>query len=110
MLCRCHMRIDFCHGNGTMAQHFLNKADIDIRLQKACGKRMAKHASGKLNAYLAKIDRQAQEHFERLIGAMKQAQGITEQPKAENAVEWSERLNNIRNCAIEIINKEIIYT
>ena len=43
--------------------------------------------SGKLNAYLADIDRQAQERFERLIEGMKQAQGITEQPKAENALE-----------------------
>lgn len=39
--------------------------------------------SGRLNAYLADIDRQAQERFERLIEGMKQAQGITEQLKAE---------------------------
>ena len=44
--------------------------------------------SGKLNAYLADIDKQAQERFERLIEGMKQAQGITEQLKAENALEW----------------------
>ena len=44
--------------------------------------------SGKLYAYLADIDRQAQERFERLIEDMKQAQGITEQLKAENALEW----------------------
>ena len=65
--------------------------------------------SGKLNAYLADIDRQAQERFERLIGDMKQEQGITERLKEENALEWTGRLNNIRNCVIEIINKEIIY-
>ena len=47
----------------------------------------AANMSGKLNAYLADIDRQAQERFERLIEGMKQAQGITEQPKAENALE-----------------------
>ena len=46
--------------------------------------------SGRLNAYLADIDRQAQERFERLIEGMKQAQGITEQLKAENALEWTE--------------------
>ncbi len=46
--------------------------------------------SGRLNAYLADIDRQAQERFERLIEGMKQAQGITEQLKAENALEWRE--------------------
>ena len=65
--------------------------------------------SGKLNAYLADIDRQAQERFERLIESMKQAQGITEHLKAENALEWTGRLNNIRACAREIVNEEIIY-
>ena len=64
--------------------------------------------SGKLNAYLADIDRQAQEHFERLIEGMKQAQGITERLKEENALEWTGRLNNIRACAREIVNEEII--
>ena len=44
--------------------------------------------SGRLNAYLANIDKQAQERFERLIEGMKQAQGITEQLKAENQLEW----------------------
>ena len=64
---------------------------------------------GKLNTYLANIDRQTQERFERLIEDMKLAQGITEQLKAENALEWTGRMNNIRACAMEIINKEIIY-
>ena len=44
--------------------------------------------SGRLNAYLADIGRQAQERFERLIGDMKQAQGITEHLKAEDALDW----------------------
>ena len=66
--------------------------------------------SGQLNAYLANIDKQAQERFERLIEGMKQTQGITEQLKAENALEWVGRMNNIRACAMEIVNEEIIYT
>ena len=66
--------------------------------------------SGRLNTYLADIDRQAQERFERLIEGMKQAQGITEQLKEENALEWLGRMNNIRACAREIVNEEIIYT
>ena len=66
--------------------------------------------SGKLSAYLISIDRQAQERFERLIEDMKQTQGITEQLKAENALEWVEKLGNIRACAREIVNKEIIFT
>ena len=66
--------------------------------------------SGKLNAYLANIDKQVQERFERLIEGMKQTQGITEQLKSENALEWVGRMNNIRACAMEIVNEEIIYT
>ena len=66
--------------------------------------------SGRLNAYLADIDRQAQERFERLLEGMKQAQGITEQLKEENTLEWLGRMNNIRACAREIVNEEIIYT
>lgn len=66
--------------------------------------------SGRLNAYLFEIDRQTQEGFERLIEEMKQAQGITEQLKAENALEWVGRMNGIRVCAREIVNTELIYS
>ena len=65
--------------------------------------------SGRLNAYLADIDRQKQERFKRLIEGMKQEQGITEQLKAENALEWTGRVNNIRACARGIVNNEIIF-
>ena len=43
------------------------------------------------------------------LEGMKQAHGITEQLKAENALEWVGRLNNIRACAMDIVNEEIIY-
>ena len=65
--------------------------------------------SGRLNTYLADIDRQAQERSHRLIEDMKQAQGITERLKEENALEWTGRLNNIRACAREIVGKELVY-
>ena len=65
---------------------------------------------GRLNTYLVEIDKQAQERFERLTEQMKQAQGIAEQLKTENALEWGQRMNNIRACAREIVEKEIIYT
>ena len=65
--------------------------------------------SGKLNSYLSDIDKQAQERFERFIEDMKRAQGITEQLKSENQLLWVQRLNNIRACAMEIVNEEIIY-
>ena len=64
---------------------------------------------GRLNTYLADIDRQAEELFFGLVEQMKQAQGITEHLKAENQLEWVQRLSNIRACAREIVEKEIIY-
>ena len=64
--------------------------------------------SGRLNDYLADIEEQAQERFERVVEQMKQAQGITEQLKAENQMEWVARMNNIQACAREIVEKEII--
>lgn len=66
-------------------------------------------ASGKLNSYLADIDQQAQDRLELLVEQMIQAQGIAEQLKAENALEWVQQMNNIRACAMEIVNSEIIY-
>ena len=65
--------------------------------------------SGRLNTYLADIDKQAQERMERLTEQMKQAQGITEQLQVEKALEWTQRMNNIRACAKEIVEKEIIF-
>ena len=64
--------------------------------------------SGKLNAHLAEIDRQAEEIFFRLIKQMANREGVTEQLKAENQMEWVRRMNNIRNIAAEIINHELI--
>ncbi len=65
--------------------------------------------SGKLNNYLADIDKQAEEMFERLIKQMATADGITEQLKAADQMAWIGRMNNIRNRAIEIVNSEIIF-
>ena len=65
--------------------------------------------SGKLNSYLADIDLQASERLERLTEQIKQAEGITEQLKAENAMEWVQKMNNIRHRAEEIVYSEIIY-
>ena len=66
--------------------------------------------SGKLNIYLADIDNQAEEVFERLTRQMAIAEGVTEQLKADNQMAWVGRMNNIRNRATEIINTKIIYT
>ena len=65
--------------------------------------------SGRLNSYLADIEEQSQERFERIMEQMKQVQDITEQLKAENVLEWVGRMNNIQACARESVDKEIIY-
>ena len=62
-----------------------------------------------LNRYLADINKQAEEMFDTLISQYKTAEGITEQLKADNQLEWVRRMNNIRNRAIEIVNQELIY-
>ena len=64
--------------------------------------------SGKLNAYLAEIDRQAEDMFSRLVKQTAECEGVTEQLKAENQMEWVRRMNNIRNRSAEIINHELI--
>ena len=66
--------------------------------------------NGKLNSYLADIDRQAEELFSRLVKQMAEAEGVTEQLKADNQMEWVGRMNNIRNRAMEIVNAKLIYT
>ena len=65
--------------------------------------------SGKLNGYLADIDGQAEEMFSRLIEQTAECEGITEQLKSDNQLEWVRRINNIRNRIIEIINDDLIY-
>ena len=65
--------------------------------------------SEKLNSYLSDIDRQAEELFSRLVKHMAKAEGVTEQLKADNQMEWVGRMNNIRNKAMEIVNSELIY-
>ena len=65
--------------------------------------------SGKLNGYLADIDRQAEEMFSRLVKQLAKAEGVTEKLKAADLMEWVRRMNNIRNRAMEIVNSELIY-
>ena len=65
--------------------------------------------SGKLNGYLADLDKQAEELFTRLIKQMAERDGITEKLKADNQMEWVGRMNNIRSRATEIVNHDIIY-
>ena len=64
---------------------------------------------GKLNAYLYDINTQAEEMFSELVKQMSQRNGITEQLKADNQLEWVRRMNNIRHRDTEIINHDLIY-
>ena len=66
--------------------------------------------SGKLNSYLADIDKQAEDMFLRLVEQIANREGVTEQLKAENQLEWAGRMNNIRSRAVEIVNAELIYS
>ena len=66
--------------------------------------------SGKLNGYLADIDKQAEDMFFRLVKQMAEREGVTEQLKADDQMEWVARMNNIRSRATEIVNTDLIYT
>ena len=66
--------------------------------------------SGKLNGYLADIDKQAEDMLFRLVKQMAEREGVTEKLKADNQMEWVARMNNIRSRATEIVNNDIIYT
>ena len=65
--------------------------------------------SGKMNGYLADLDKQAEEMFSRLVKQMAEREGVTEHLKAKKQMEWVARINNIRNRAIEVVNTEIVF-
>ena len=65
--------------------------------------------SGKLNGYLADLDKQAEEMFSRLVRQMAEREGVTEQLKADNQMEWVGWMNNIQNRAIEVVNTDIVF-
>ena len=66
--------------------------------------------SGKLNGYLADIDRQAEALFFRLVEQMAEREGITEKLKAEQPMEWVGKMNALREAAAEIVNAEVIFS
>ena len=65
--------------------------------------------SGKLNDHIADINQQAEAMFFQLVKQLAEQEGITEQFKAENQMEWVRKMNNIRNRAKEIVYNELIY-
>ena len=65
--------------------------------------------TGQLSSHLADIDRQAEEVFNELVRKYAKTLGVTEQLKAENQMKWVSLMNNIRACATETVNRDIIY-
>ena len=65
--------------------------------------------SGKLNSYLADIDLQAEEMFSRLVKQLAEKENVMEALKAENQMLWVQKMNSIRNAAMEIISNDLIY-
>lgn len=66
-------------------------------------------ASGKLNGYLADIDRLAEDMYSRLVKQMAEAEGVNEELKSTDQMVWVQRMNNIRNRVSEIISEGLIY-
>ena len=66
--------------------------------------------SGKLNSYLADIEQQAEEMFFRLVNDLAEKENVTEELKATDMMLWVQKMNNIRNRVMEIVNAELIYT
>ena len=64
---------------------------------------------GTLNSYLADIDRQAQECLLLLTKQIAEQENVTEQLKADNAMLWGQKMNNIRHTVEEIVYNELIY-
>lgn len=65
--------------------------------------------SGRLNAYLADMDEQAEDMFFRLVKEYAGRQGATEELKAEDQILWVCKMNAARNAAREVVNKELIF-
>ena len=86
---------------GTRHYHHLRKAN------RVLFSRLT--TSGKMNGYLADIDKQAEEMFSQLVKQFAEKDGITETLKASDQMEWVRRMNAIRAQATEIVNNELIY-
>ena len=62
-----------------------------------------------LNSYLADIDKQTEEMFSRLVKQLAEKENVTEALKAENQMLWVQKMNNLKNAAMEIVSNELIY-
>lgn len=65
--------------------------------------------SGKLHSHLADVEEQAQELFLHLVKEYAEKEGVTEQLKAENPMEWVWKMNNIRKLTSEVVNADVVF-
>ena len=65
--------------------------------------------SGKLNDYLADLNEQAEEMFSRLVKQLAEKESVTKALKAENQMLWVQKMNSIRNTAMEVVSNDLIY-
>ena len=64
---------------------------------------------GTLYEHLAEVDNRAKEMFNKLVKSLAEKENVTEKLKAENMMEWVQKINNFRNRATEIVNSEVIF-
>ena len=65
--------------------------------------------SGRLNAYLADLNEEAEAMLSRLVKQLAEKEGVTEKLKAEDGMKWVQAMNNIRNRAAEVVYNDLIY-
>ena len=65
--------------------------------------------TGKLNDYLADLNEQAEAMLSRLVKQLSEKEGVTEALKAENQMLWVQKMNSIRNTAMEVVSNDLIY-
>ena len=93
-----------CEPIGMWGQRHLNY--IKKHCKPLYNKMLNEHT---LYDYLLQLDHDAEETFSKLVERMAKNEGVTEQLKADNQMEWVGRMNNIRNRAVEIVHAELIY-
>lgn len=87
----------------------MGTAAFTVFERKQTGAALNLQLSGKLNSYLADIDRQAENMFELLVKQMAERESVTEQLKSTDQMAWVTKMNNIRNRATEIVNANIVF-
>ena len=116
------MKITYREVNGYLIPNLkLPPEEANIRLGKwgmMHKSHLKKHKStlfnsllmqGKLYQHCAEVEKQAKEMFDILVEQMKKAEGVTENLKEDNQMEWVQRMGNIETRAREIVRKEVIY-